>query len=374
MGRCPDLVPTVAAAACFAKGTTVITNVAHLRLKESDRIDAVAENCTRAGAAVTTLADGLRIHPKPLPAGQSIAFASFGDHRMAMYAGEMPASCVGAFLMGLKTKGESAVEIAAGVTTALEEARLVPGLSGPRIDTCGTGGDNSCSFNCSTAVALYLAALGHRVVKHVRFILHRGSAFKKIHSPGLTGLYNCGPAPLGQGDDEAVAGNRDNAKFYFRNICQHAAGHHQNVGVLQQQIGDVLCVKHLALCQECEEGKNHDQRDHHRILFQKGHEIHSGTSPGKRFGLVNRFFLYHLSMAYLSLENGVGGAVLVNGDLYAGDNRRSGEFGHMCVEPGGLPCKCGKRGCLEAYCSARRISDDINITLKDFFAGVERHD
>lgn len=84
----------------------------------------------------------------------------------AMYTGEMPASCVGAFLMGLKTKGESAVEIAAGVTTALEEARLVQGLSGPRIDTCGTGGDNTCSFNCSTAVALYLAALGHKVVKH----------------------------------------------------------------------------------------------------------------------------------------------------------------------------------------------------------------
>lgn len=84
----------------------------------------------------------------------------------AMYSGEMPASCVGAFLMGLKTKGESAVEIAAGVTTALEEARLVPGLTGPCIDTCGTGGDNTCSFNCSTAVALYLAALGHKVVKH----------------------------------------------------------------------------------------------------------------------------------------------------------------------------------------------------------------
>lgn len=84
----------------------------------------------------------------------------------AMYTGEMPASCVGAFLMGLKTKGESAVEIAAGVTTALEEARLVTNLTGPRIDTCGTGGDNTCSFNCSTAVALFLAALGHKVVKH----------------------------------------------------------------------------------------------------------------------------------------------------------------------------------------------------------------
>ncbi len=84
----------------------------------------------------------------------------------AMYTGEMPASCVGAFLMGLKTKGEAAVEIAAGVTTALEQARLVEGLTGPRIDTCGTGGDNTCSFNCSTAVALFLAAMGHKVVKH----------------------------------------------------------------------------------------------------------------------------------------------------------------------------------------------------------------
>ncbi|MEF3698288.1 anthranilate phosphoribosyltransferase [Desulfolutivibrio sp.] len=84
----------------------------------------------------------------------------------SMYSGEMPNSCVGAFLMGLKTKGESAVEIAAGVNAALEEARLVPGLTGDRIDTCGTGGDNTCSFNCSTAVALYLAAMGHKVVKH----------------------------------------------------------------------------------------------------------------------------------------------------------------------------------------------------------------
>ena len=41
-----------------------------------------------------------------------------------------------------------------------------PDLEYDRIDTCGTGGDNTCSFNCSTAVALYLAALGHKVVKH----------------------------------------------------------------------------------------------------------------------------------------------------------------------------------------------------------------
>jgi predicted NBD/HSP70 family sugar kinase len=76
-------------------------------------------------------------------------------------------------------------------------------------------------------------------------------------------------------------------------------------------------------------------------------------------------------MAYLSMENGVGGAVLLNGAPYEGENRRSGEFGHMCVEPGGLACKCGKCGCLEAYCSTARISDDLGITLEDFFEGLE---
>ena len=80
------------------------------------------------------------------------------------------------------------------------------------------------------------------------------------------------------------------------------------------------------------------------------------------------------SMVYLSLENGVGGSVLFHGMPYAGYNRRSGEFGHMCVEIGGLPRTCGRQGCLEAYCSASRISDDLGITLEEFFAGVERHE
>ncbi|MEA4855880.1 3-phosphoshikimate 1-carboxyvinyltransferase [Solidesulfovibrio sp.] len=86
MGRCPDLVPTVAVAACFASGETTIRNVAHLRLKESDRIEAVAENCTQAGAIVTTLPDGLRIRPRPLRTDQRVEFSAFGDHRLAMSA------------------------------------------------------------------------------------------------------------------------------------------------------------------------------------------------------------------------------------------------------------------------------------------------
>ena len=63
--------------------------------------------------------------------------------------------------------------------------------------------------------------------------------------------------------------------------------------------------------------------------------------------------------------------MLVNGAQFIGNNNRSGEFGHMCVHPGGLKCVCGRRGCLEAYCTATRLSDQLGITLRDFFAGVE---
>lgn len=76
-------------------------------------------------------------------------------------------------------------------------------------------------------------------------------------------------------------------------------------------------------------------------------------------------------MAYISLEGGVGGAILVNGVPYTGLNGRSGEFGHICVQPEGLPCKCGLRGCLEAYCSSDRISTDLGISVEQFFAGLE---
>ena len=79
------------------------------------------------------------------------------------------------------------------------------------------------------------------------------------------------------------------------------------------------------------------------------------------------------NMAYLSLEYGLGGAVLVNSLPYPGSNSKSGEFGHMCVEPGGLRCSCGCHGCLEAYCSATRIESGLGVSLEEFFRGVKEH-
>ena len=77
---------------------------------------------------------------------------------------------------------------------------------------------------------------------------------------------------------------------------------------------------------------------------------------------------------YLFLENGIGGAVFINGRPFLGSGGRSGEFGHMCLQPEGRLCNCGRRGCLEAYCSAYRFTRDLGITTEEFFAGLEKGD
>jgi anthranilate phosphoribosyltransferase len=82
------------------------------------------------------------------------------------FAGELTPSQCGALLMGLTGKGETADELKAAVDSALNNALLVDDLDAVRIDTCGTGGDGQNSFNCSTAVAFFLADMGYKVVKH----------------------------------------------------------------------------------------------------------------------------------------------------------------------------------------------------------------
>ena len=84
MGHCPDLVPTVAVAASLAKGETVIRNVAHLRIKESDRLVALASEITRAGCGAELLSDGIRVIPGTPAADREAPFLTYGDHRMAM--------------------------------------------------------------------------------------------------------------------------------------------------------------------------------------------------------------------------------------------------------------------------------------------------
>ena len=77
---------------------------------------------------------------------------------------------------------------------------------------------------------------------------------------------------------------------------------------------------------------------------------------------------------YLSLSNSVGGAIYVNREIYAGDNFKSAEFGHMVIAPEGKTCYCGKKGCMDAYCSARVLSDHTDDSLELFFQRLEDGD
>ncbi len=87
MSQCPDLVPTVAVLAAFADGITTITNVAHLRIKESDRIKAPASGLRTIGVRVEERDDGLVIHglgSDVRVALEGLHFTAANDHRMAM--------------------------------------------------------------------------------------------------------------------------------------------------------------------------------------------------------------------------------------------------------------------------------------------------
>lgn len=103
MEAMPDMVPTLAAIALFAKGKTTIRNVSHLRHKESDRLGDTALEWNRLGGKVEELDDGLVIH-----GGQSLAGAVIdphNDHRLAMSM-----AIVGLRVPGIRIENEGCVD------------------------------------------------------------------------------------------------------------------------------------------------------------------------------------------------------------------------------------------------------------------------
>jgi 3-phosphoshikimate 1-carboxyvinyltransferase len=102
MGAMPDMVPTLAAIALFAKGRTTIRNASHLRLKESNRLRAIVTEWTRLGGRIEELADGLIIHGGNPLSGTVVD--AHDDHRIAMSL-----AVVGLRVPGIRIRGESCV-------------------------------------------------------------------------------------------------------------------------------------------------------------------------------------------------------------------------------------------------------------------------
>ena len=55
------------------------------------------------------------------------------------------------------------------------------------------------------------------------------------------------------------------------------------------------------------------------------------------------------NFAYVSVSDGVGVAIVMNGEVLRGEHHTAGELGHVSLDPNGPLCACGKRGCWEAF-------------------------
>lgn len=81
------------------------------------------------------------------------------------------------------------------------------------------------------------------------------------------------------------------------------------------------------------------------------------------------------NLAFISIDTGIGCGIIINGNLYLGNNFKAGEFGHFSVEINGKQCTCGNRGCLERYCSITALVKEFelvfnrkNLDLFDIFS------
>lgn len=79
----PDAAQTLAVAALFARGPTTIRNVGNLRVKETDRLAALARELSKLGAAVSVGVSDITIEP-PVRIAEDVAIETYDDHRMAM--------------------------------------------------------------------------------------------------------------------------------------------------------------------------------------------------------------------------------------------------------------------------------------------------
>lgn len=102
--------------------------------------------------------------------------------------------------------------------------------------------------------------------------------------------------------------------------------------------------------------------DRHKIPVALDNDVHAATLAELRWGIgteSNHFI-------YLNIGTGVSAGLVFGGELLRGVQNYAGELGHMVVQPGGVLCPCGRRGCLEPIVSGGGLLARAKEELENF--------
>lgn len=160
--------------------------------------------------------------------GRDLASEEMASVMRAIMGGEATPAQIGGFLIGLRMKGETVEEIAAAARVMRELATSVEVDGRHLVDTCGTGGDASGTFNISTASAFVVAAAGGRVAKHGnRSVSSRSGSADVLEAAGVR--LDLDPQQVARCIDEVGVG------FLFAPLhhgaMRHAIGPRREMGV-----------------------------------------------------------------------------------------------------------------------------------------------
>lgn len=132
-------------------------------------------------------------------------------------------------------------------------------------------------------------------------------------------------------------------------------------------------------------------KDRLNLPIMVDNDVNAMALAEARFGAAQGY----RSVVCVAIGTGVGGGIIVDGRLWRGASHSAGEIGHMTINPNGPACRCGGRGCLEAYCNSQaiigrtiaRLSNGLtpvfeevldgsleNLSIKKLFAAARKND
>lgn len=123
-------------------------------------------------------------------------------------------------------------------------------------------------------------------------------------------------------------------------------------GVIDQDKGIVLFTPNLPWRNYNIKKSMEDQLG---LPFFCGNDVNLGVLGEYKYGVARGY----TEVVGFFVGTGMGGGLILNGELYTGNQFKGAEYGHMILDPEGPLCNCGQRGCLEAFSSKQGMSSYI---------------